>query len=132
LGTRIVKANPQLAEDIVAAITQLGPSTAGQIEAHLEAEPRGAKGPWWGAATLSGSPRRCLPPGAHHGHPVGFARHYDLVERVLPPGVLAREVDDDEAVRELTLRAATALGWGPRPTSATTPAVGPAGQAGHR
>ena len=47
-GTRIVKANPQLAEDIVAAITQLGPSTAGQIEAHLEAEPRGAKGPWWG------------------------------------------------------------------------------------
>ncbi len=41
---------------------------------------------------------------------VGFARHYDLVERVLPPSVLAREVDDDEAVRELTLRAATALG----------------------
>ena len=34
------------------------------------------------------------------------ARHYDLVERVLPPSVLAREVDDDEAVRELTLRAA--------------------------
>ena len=43
---------------------------------------------------------------------VGFARHYDLVERVLPPDVLARQVDDDEAVRELTLRAATALGVG--------------------
>jgi hypothetical protein len=43
---------------------------------------------------------------------VGFARHYDLVERVLPSRVLAREVDDDEAVRELTLRAATALGVG--------------------
>ena len=43
---------------------------------------------------------------------VGFARHYDLTERVLPPDVLAREVDDDEAVRELTLRAATALGVG--------------------
>ena len=43
---------------------------------------------------------------------VGFARHYDLTERVLPPEVLAREVDDDEAVRELTLRAATALGVG--------------------
>jgi uncharacterized protein YcaQ len=43
---------------------------------------------------------------------VGFARHYDLVERVLPPDVLAREVDDHEAVRELTLRAATALGVG--------------------
>ncbi len=43
---------------------------------------------------------------------VGFARHYDLTESVLPPEVLAREVDDDEAVRELTLRAATALGVG--------------------
>jgi uncharacterized protein YcaQ len=43
---------------------------------------------------------------------VGFARHYDLVERVLPPTVLAREVDDAEAIRELTLRAATALGVG--------------------
>ena len=41
---------------------------------------------------------------------VGFARHYDLVERVLPAEVLARQVDDDDAVRELTLRAATALG----------------------
>ena len=41
---------------------------------------------------------------------VGFARHYDLTERVLPPEVVAREVDDDEAVRELVLRAATALG----------------------
>ncbi len=43
---------------------------------------------------------------------VGFARHYDLTENVLPPEVLAREVDDDEAIRELTLRAATALGVG--------------------
>jgi uncharacterized protein YcaQ len=43
---------------------------------------------------------------------VGFARHYDLTENVLPPDVVARAVDDDEAVRELTLRAATALGVG--------------------
>ena len=33
-------------------------------------------------------------------------------ERVLPPEVVTREVDDDEAVRELTLRAAGALGIG--------------------
>ena len=43
---------------------------------------------------------------------VGFARHYDLTENVLPPEVVARKVDDEEAVRELTLRAATALGVG--------------------
>ena len=34
-GTHIVKANPQLAEHVVAAVAELGPSTAGQIEAHL-------------------------------------------------------------------------------------------------
>ena len=41
---------------------------------------------------------------------VGFARHYDLTEKVLPAEVLAREVAEDDAVRELMLRAATALG----------------------
>src|SRR6202165_1182598 len=44
-GTDIVKNNPQLADDIVAAVAELGPSTAGQIEAHLAAEPRGPEGP---------------------------------------------------------------------------------------
>lgn len=113
-GTHIVKANPRLADEIVAAIAELGPSTAGQIEAHLAAEPRGPRGSWWGtrsdtkwvaealfsAGVLTTATR------------VGFARHYDLVERVLPAAVLAREVDDDEAIRELVLRAATALGVG--------------------
>ena len=46
-GTQIVKKNPRLADDIVAAVEELGPSTAGQIEAHLGAEQRGKKGPWW-------------------------------------------------------------------------------------
>ena len=41
---------------------------------------------------------------------VGFARHYDLTERVLPAEVVARQVDEPDAVRELTRRAATALG----------------------
>jgi uncharacterized protein len=111
-GTHIVKANPTLADKIVAAIAEIGPSTAGQIEAHLATEPRGPRGDWWGsrsdtkwvaealfaAGTLTTATR------------VGFARHYDLAERVLPAEVLAREVTEDDAVRELALRAATALG----------------------
>jgi uncharacterized protein len=113
-GTHIVKANPQLADKIVAAVAELGPSTAGQIEAHLAAGPRGPRGDWWGsrsdtkwvaealfaAGTLTTATR------------VGFARHYDLSERVLPADVLARKVDEDDAVRQLTLRAAIALGVG--------------------
>jgi uncharacterized protein YcaQ len=110
-GSHIVKANPKLADDIVAAVAELGPSTAGQIEAHLEAEPRGAKGPWWGRSDTKWVAEALFASGVlTTATRVGFARHYDLVERVLPAEVLARQVDDDEAVRELALRAATALG----------------------
>jgi uncharacterized protein len=112
-GTHIVKANPQLAEDILAAVAELGPSTAGQIEAHLAAEPRRKKGTWWTRSDTKWVAEALFASGAlTTATRVGFARHYDLVERVLPASVLAREVDDDEAVRELTLRAATALGVG--------------------
>ena len=112
-GTHIVQANPQLAEDIVAAIAELGPSTAGQIEAHLAAEPRRKKGTWWSRRDTKWVAEALFASGAlTTATRVGFARHYDLVERVLPPNVLARHVDDDAAVRELTLRAATALGVG--------------------
>lgn len=114
-GTEIVRKNQQLVEDVLAAVDVLGPSTAGQIEAHLESEPRGRKGSakkemWdrsdtkWVAEALFASGRLTT------ATRVGFARHYDLAEKVLPPDVVAREVDDQEALRELILRAAGALG----------------------
>ncbi len=110
-GTEIVKKNAKLAEDVVAAVAELGPSTAGQIEAHLETEPRGRKGPWWDRSDTKWVAEALWSSGVlTTATRVGFARHYDLTERVLPPDVLAREVDDDEAIRELALRAATALG----------------------
>jgi uncharacterized protein YcaQ len=110
-GKHIVKANPRLADDIVGAVTELGPSTAGQIEAHLAAEPRRKKGTWWTRSDTKWVAEALFASGAlTTATRVGFARHYDLAERVLPAGVLAREIDDDEAIRELTLRAATALG----------------------
>jgi uncharacterized protein len=110
-GTQIVMKNPKLAEDIIAAVTELGPSTAGQIEAQLGAVQRGRKGPWWDRSDTKWVTEALFAAGVlTTATRVGFARHYDLTERVLPPEVIAREVDDDEAVRELTLRAATALG----------------------
>lgn len=112
-GTEIVRKNPKLAEDIVAAVTALGPSTAGQIEAHLEAEPRGRKGPWWDRSETKWVAEALWSSGVlTTATRVGFARHYDLTERVLPRDVVTRDVDDEEALRELALRAATALGIG--------------------
>jgi uncharacterized protein len=112
-GSHIVKANPRLVEEVVAAVAELGPSTAGQIEAHLAAEPRVKKGSWWSRSDTKWVAEALFASGVlTTGTRVGFARHYDLVERVLPASVLAREVDDEQAVRELTLRAATALGIG--------------------
>ncbi|MCF6387915.1 winged helix DNA-binding domain-containing protein [Mycobacterium sp. MBM] len=115
-GTEIVKKNARLAEDIVAAVAELGPSTAGQIEAHLEAEPRGRKGPWWDRSDTKWVAEALWSSGVlTTATRVGFARHYDLTERVLPAHVLARQVCDEEAVRELILRAAGALGVGTEP-----------------
>jgi uncharacterized protein len=112
-GTHIVKNNPRLADDIVAAVAELGPSTAGQIEAHLGAEQRGKKGAWWDRSDTKWVTEALFSSGVlTTATRVGFARHYDLTENVLPGDVVAREVDDDEAVRELTLRAAGALGVG--------------------
>jgi uncharacterized protein YcaQ len=115
-GTEIVKKNGGLAEDIVAAVTELGPSTAGQIEAHLEVEQRGRKGPWWDRSDTKWVAEALWSSGVlTTSTRVGFARHYDLSERVLPPEVFTREVDDAEAVRELVLRAAGALGVATEP-----------------
>src|ERR1700744_1783564 len=113
-GTHIVKANPQLADKTVAAVAALGSRPAGQIEAHLAAAPRGPRGAWWGSRSDTKWVAEALFAAGvlTTATRVGFARHYDLVERVLPPEVLAREVDETQAVRELTLRAATALGVG--------------------
>lgn len=112
-GRDIVRKNAKLAEDIVAAVAELGPSTAGQIEAHLESEPRGRKGPWWDRSDTKWVAEALWSAGVlTTATRVGFARHYELTQNVLPPEVLAREVDDEEAVRELVLRAASALGVG--------------------
>lgn len=110
-GREIVKRNAELAERVVAAVAELGPSTAGQIEAHIGAEQRGRKGPWWDRSETKWVTEALWSSGVlTTATRVGFARHYDLAERVLPPAVLTREVDDEEAVHDLVLRAAGALG----------------------
>ena len=110
-GVEIVRANPRLADAILAAVAELGPSTAGQIEAHLRTGSRRGRGAWWNRSETKWVAEALFAAGVlATAHRAGFARHYDLTERVVPAEILAVEVDDDEAIRELTLRAATALG----------------------
>ncbi|MGV0605465.1 winged helix-turn-helix domain-containing protein [Mycolicibacterium sp. XJ1904] len=112
-GKEIVKKNAKLVDDVVGAVTELGPSTAGEIEAYLGAEQRGRKGPWWDRSDTKWVTEALFASGVlTTATRVGFARHYDLSERVLPPEVFAREVDEADAVRELVLRASGALGVG--------------------
>ncbi len=112
-GTEIVKRNAKLADDVVAAVTELGPATAGQIEDYLEAAPRGRKGPWWDRSDTKWVAEALWSAGVlTTATRVGFARHYDLAERVLPADALRPDIDEAEAVRELCRRAATALGIG--------------------
>ena len=111
-GVEIVKRNAKLAEDIVAAIAELGPATAGQIEAHLESEPRGRKGPWWDRSDTKWVAEALWASGVlTTATRIGFARHYDLTERVLPAEVVGRRVSEPDAVRELALQLQQMAGW---------------------
>lgn len=114
-GRHVVRANPGLVEAVLAAVAELGPATAGQIEAHLAAQARvrarTTGGSWgarsdtkWVAEALFSSGRLTT------ATRVGFARHYDLVDNVLPADVLARDVEEPDAIRALLRRSAAALG----------------------
>ena len=110
-GVDIVRGNPRLADAVLGAVADLGPATAGQIEAHLKAGSRRGKGAWWNRSETKWVAEALFAAGRlATAHRAGFARHYDLAERVLPAEVLAGEVAEEDAVRLLTLRAAGALG----------------------
>ena len=115
-GVEIVKDNPRLAEEVIGAVTELGPATAGQIEAHVNVGTRRGKGAWWNRSETKWVAEALFASGVlTTAHRAGFARHYDLVDRALPAHVVARDVDEPEAVRELVLKAAGALGVASEP-----------------
>ncbi len=116
----LVEANPGLVDDVLAAVRELGPVGAGELEAVLgpgRGRPRPPGSTWWERSEVK---RVCeylfgigaLTTGARRH----FQRLYDLPERVLPAAVLAAPpVDPDEAARALVLRSATALGVATEP-----------------
>ncbi|SDL73809.1 hypothetical protein SAMN04488074_11337 [Lentzea albidocapillata subsp. violacea] len=112
----ILERSPQLVDEVLAAVKELGPIGAGALEKALMGDRGRAKGPWWdwsevkricevlfGVGVLTTGTRR------------SFERLYDLTERVIPPDVLAQRWTADSGARELVLRSAVALGVATEP-----------------
>lgn len=77
------------------------------------ADPRPRSGEWWGDRSLGSLALDWLFRIGEVGirRRSGFAKEFDLLERIVPPAVLARPTpSEDDAHRELLLRAAGALG----------------------
>jgi uncharacterized protein len=110
-----------LFDDVLAAVKELGPIGAGPLEEELGlAVGRGKKPPggwWWSRSDVKHVCEWLFATGdLTTGARRSFQRLYDLPERVLPPEVLsAPPVSDEEAARQLMLRAATAHGIGTEP-----------------
>lgn len=112
--------HPGLVEDVLAAVKELGPVGAGELERALgggAGRPRPPGVSWWERSDVK---RICeylfgvgeLTTGARRH----FQRLYDLPERVLPPSVLAAPPPDPaDAARTLVLESARALGVATEP-----------------
>lgn len=107
---RVLERLPTLGRDVLAVITEVGATTAGQVERHLRITPERG-GPWWGRSDTKVVCEQLFATGALSvDRRVAFARHYDLTERVLAPEVVTARVAEPDAVRALVQRAALALG----------------------
>ncbi|WP_300018945.1 crosslink repair DNA glycosylase YcaQ family protein [Pseudonocardia sp.] len=126
----LIEANPGLVDDVLAAVKEIGPVGAGELEAVLggasRTRPPGAT--WWERSDVK---RICeylfgtglLTTGARRH----FQRLYDLPERVLPPEVLAAvPADPEQSARTLVLRSASALGVATEPDLRDYYRLGPA------
>ncbi|MFR9730790.1 winged helix-turn-helix domain-containing protein [Saccharopolyspora sp. MS10] len=107
----LLESSPGLVDDVLAAVKDLGPVGAGTLERELGGGIRQGRGPWWNRTETKRVCELLFATGElTTGTRKGFERRYDLPERVLPPEVLAQDPPEDEAIRELVRRSATALG----------------------
>ena len=108
-----------LAEEVLTAVKELGPITAGALEDQLglKVERERGNGGWWNRSEVKHACEYLFATGElTTGTRRGFERYYDLAERVLPPEVhSAPEVSAEDASRQLTAKAAVALGVATEP-----------------
>lgn len=104
---RIARDRPEYVRAVLAEVEAHGPLAAGDLSA-----PGAGRGPWWGWADGKTALEYLFATGrVAVADRRGFARLYDLTERVLPPDVLAMPTPpEDEARRALVARSAAALG----------------------
>ncbi|MFI7193943.1 winged helix-turn-helix domain-containing protein [Nocardia nova] len=109
---RVLDENPDLPGRVLSVIDQVGACTAAEVERQLELNRPRRKDHWgWNHSDTKVVCEMLFATGELSvDKRVGFQRHYDLTERVLPPEVVGRRVDEPDAARELVLRAADALG----------------------
>ncbi|ESV60921.1 hypothetical protein L833_5070 [Mycobacteroides abscessus MAB_091912_2446] len=111
---KFVEENPGLVDEVLAAVAELGPCTAGQIEAYLEREAPGRKGPWWDRSETKWIAEALFSSGElTTDKRVGFSRHYQLAHKVIPADIYQRR-----GVRRGGSTGAAAVrsvrsGWGP-------------------
>ncbi|MDL9936331.1 crosslink repair DNA glycosylase YcaQ family protein [Gordonia sp. ABSL1-1] len=111
--TREVMANNrQLAADVTAVIAEHGPSMPRDIEAALGIERApGVAGGWWNRGEVKHVCEAMFASGELSAvRDNGFRRYYDLTERVVGAERVGAKPDRATAHRELTARAASALG----------------------
>ncbi len=115
----LVDGNPGLVDDVLAAVKELGPVGAGELETVLggASRPRPPGATWWERSDVKRVCEYLFGIGAlTTGTRRHFQRLYDLPERVLPAEVLAAgPADPDQAARTLLLRSASALGVATEP-----------------
>ncbi|MEV0946339.1 crosslink repair DNA glycosylase YcaQ family protein [Rhodococcus sp. NPDC049939] len=108
---RALDRNPTLAADVLDVIGAVGACSAGDVEKHLEIDRPSRKGSWWDRSDTKLVCEQLFASGALAvGRRVGFTRHYDLTERVLPEPVRAEKLPEEDAIRGLVQRSAQALG----------------------
>jgi len=105
-------ADSSLIDEVLVAVKELGPISAGSLDKALGGEGNGHRGGWWNRSATKIACEYLFAVGElTTGTRKGFERRYDLPERVLPTEVLAApEVAEQDAVRELIRRSASSLG----------------------